>query len=102
MALKSFDLSADLKKGENILAIKAMDGGAAPCGLLAMLRIEYEDGEISTIKTDSSWLSSVSPQSDWMSGAHVDRKNWLESEELAPYGKGPWADKIAYTVPGRK
>jgi alpha-L-rhamnosidase len=92
---QTYDVTASLVKGQNVLAALLGDGWfgspltwvglnffAPPDRLLAQLEIEYVDGDQETIVTDDSWRGRASPvlRSDIYAGetydARVEQSGW--------------------------
>ena len=69
--LTSLDMKPFVKTGEHTLCIEVRDSGMLPCGLLAELRLEYEDGTVVSIPTNSSWETSPHSSGPWTRAATV-------------------------------
>ena len=69
--LTSLNIESVIKTGEHILCIEARDSGMLPCGLLAELRLEYADGTVVSIPTNSSWETSPHSSGPWNRAATV-------------------------------
>jgi len=88
----SVDVSASLVKGDNIVAVKAVNEGAGAAGFLAKLVIQRGNAK-QEIVTDASWVFSSAKQKDWTALA-LGAEGWKESFVVRPAGEGPWAGKI--------
>lgn len=80
--LNDLDITSIVQPGDHILSVEAADaGGIGPCvcGLLAELRLEYEDGKIVSIPTNSRWETALQPGGPWTKAA-----------ELKKIGASPW------------
>ena len=83
-----FDLARLLQPGENVLSVRAENGGNTPnpAGLIGALVIRFNDGRQVTIPTDHLWQSVES-----------DGAAWQAAMELGEMGMSPWGriDRIA-------
>ncbi|MCL4217337.1 MAG: hypothetical protein KJ052_10095, partial [Candidatus Hydrogenedentes bacterium] len=80
-----------LQSGENVLAVRAVNEGDAPNpgGLVAALHIEYEDGNSSTVFTDSNWRTALVSETDWLTSV-AELEGWVTALELGPADMAPW------------
>ena len=69
--LSSLNMTPVIKTGEHTLCIEVRDSGTLPCGLLAELRLEYADGTVVSIPTNSLWETSPHPSGPWTRAATV-------------------------------
>ena len=108
----SLDLTPWLHAGENVLAVKATNDGAA-AGLIAKLRVVFNDDTTLEIASDSTWIVSKTAPKVW-NKPKFDDASWEKPVVLGPYGIKPWgelklpqppqatpADKLT-TLPGFK
>jgi alpha-L-rhamnosidase len=89
----------DLAADRNVFAVRTTNslesnGTNSPAGLLAVVRIRYDDGSTEDIVTDGSWRAghTVPPgfeQPDF------DDDEWSQAAVQAPYGSGPWGSNVA-------
>ncbi len=88
MNASSFDLSRVLTAGKNVLAVEAknVDG---PFGLIAGMAAELDDGTALEIRSDKTWLASLSP-SEGFERPGYDASAWASVKEIAAAGAGPW------------
>lgn len=86
--ISSFDLGKMLSAGNNVLAVEAknIDG---PFGLIAGILVEFDDGSDLEIRSDKTWLSSLSPADGYERVAY-DAKKWASANEVATAGQAPW------------
>ncbi len=85
------DLSQQIRKGVNVIAIEAKNEGDAanPAGLLAIVVLRFKTGEPVTIVSDGQWRSSDAAATGWMDvGFSAD--GWSEAEVLGAHGVSPW------------
>jgi putative heme-binding domain-containing protein len=93
----SLDVSASLVKGDNVVAVKAVNEGAGAAGFLAKIVIERGKTK-QEIVTDATWTFSSAKQKDW-TALSLGTDGWKESFVVCPAGEGPWAGKIkAHTL----
>ena len=85
------DLTSLLKKGTNVLAIVADNGGQAanPAGLIGSLEIVDHAGQKRYLHTDAQWLTADRPTDDWISAAEPGPQ-WTPAVELGPATMAPW------------
>ncbi len=85
-------------RAANCIAIKAECLGASS-GLLVAIKIVFENGDILEKYSDDTWLATEEPKENWWEPDHDDSA-WGKSVNLAPFGQGPWGDRliIAETV----
>jgi hypothetical protein len=90
----SLDLKPYLASGSNLIAARVFrSGGESPrLGLVAKLRVRFQDGTSQTIITNSSWQATSRCCDDWRCLA-LDEGAWTNAEELALFGEGPWGTK---------
>ncbi len=100
-AFPKFDVKANLKPGENIVAIEAQnEGGSA--GLLAELDFATEEGTRAKIVTDASWKTGTSAEAGWQTAAFKPGANWLSPRSLGKLGVQPWGNLAAAATGGGK
>ncbi|MDA1141980.1 MAG: discoidin domain-containing protein [Planctomycetota bacterium] len=81
-------LNKQLKDGENVLAVAAING-AGPGGLIGKFEIIYKDGRVTTIVTDKSWKVHHEENGEWKKEGFDDIQ-WIAATELGDYGLAPW------------
>jgi hypothetical protein len=84
--LHEFDLSAELKDGENILMIRGSDSGSLPCGVLAELHV---DGQV--ILSGDEWLAKPA-KAEEEPPATLD--GFQKAHIVCPYGGGAWKENV--------
>ncbi|MGL4941834.1 MAG: glycosyl hydrolase [Thermoguttaceae bacterium] len=86
--IQQFDVTGLVKQGTNVIAIHGHNA-AGPRGLIAELTIQFHDGQIQVIPSDSSWNVSSQPITDWqLGGAKV--KSWKRATELSGFASSLW------------
>lgn len=85
----SFDVTRMLSSGKNTLAVECrnLDG---QFGLLAGLLATLDDGTTIDIRTDQSWLTSMTVTKGWES-AKFGSVNWKPAREIGDTGVNPWS-----------
>ena len=75
------DIAALLRTGENLLTVRATNGGDLPnpAGLLLKLRIAFDSGAPLDVMTDAAWE------------AGADGQTWTAAKALGACGMAPWA-----------
>lgn len=93
------NVAAQVGPGTNTLAIEAENRPAAvtanPAGLLALLEIQYADGERIVIASDATW-ASARPAAQGTAAGGLD---WRPALVVARLGEGPWGSITAADDP---
>ena len=89
--LKKIDVVEFIKPGANLVAIRAINGGAtaSPAGVLGRLWVEFETGEAVSLLIDKSWKAAKSLQAGWEKIA-FDDSGWVAAKPVARFGAGVW------------
>ena len=87
------DVTADLKAGENILAIRGINHGGA-AGAVARLEMTFADGKKQLIVTDTSWLTHRDDVTGWQQLA-FKTDGWEKPISVAKLGAQPWGDVLS-------
>ncbi len=90
---KSLDVKSQLRSGQNIIAVRALNNGNA-AGLLADLEIECSPGPQIAAVSDKSWKVANTAADGW-TRADFDDAAWPSAKELAKLGEGPWGNQFA-------
>lgn len=91
----TYDVSAKLKPGRNVVAIVAENLPAPvpanPAGLIATLRIRTSKGEGRTIFSDKTWRAArnLKEEQTWIR-ADFDDRDWQPAKIVGQYGCQPW------------
>jgi alpha-L-rhamnosidase len=82
-----------LQAGANVLAASVKNGGSDPnpAGLIALLRIEFEQGAPLVVLTDGSWKAAKKSATGWRE-AGFDDSAWASAQKLGPAGMQPWGE----------
>jgi len=94
------EVHSRLKAGENILAMRVVNGDDKPnpAGLIAMLDIEYEDGNRTEIATNELWQAATDVGMNWRTEA--DGTGWTAARDLGAYDMSPWnLNPVSNAVP---
>ena len=86
------DLKPHLKAGQNVMAVRAENfdsGQANPAGLIAVVKVEFDQGQPLLATTCERWKSADKEQPGWTEPAFDDSK-WTAAKVVAKYGGGPW------------
>ena len=89
----SVDITPALMKGDNLIAVKAINRGNGAAGFIAKIFIERE-GKKEEIVTDTTWKVSPKGGKDWNTSATLDETNWKPAFAVGFAGEGPWAKQI--------
>lgn len=88
----AFDLGAALRRGRNVLAVRAQNMPAPsknPAGLIAALAIVLADGRSVRVVSDTAWRASATGAPGWEQPG-FDDSAWTPCVVAARYGQGPW------------
>lgn len=77
----------------HVLCLEGHNTGtnANPAGAIALLTIEFTDGETLAIQTGDQWKVSKSAPKDWHS-LKFDDSHWANAKLLGPTGMEPWGE----------
>ncbi len=91
-AAEEVDVTGLLRPGRNMLAASVSNGGADPnpSGLIALLRVEFSQGETLLATTDQNWKSSRLAKEGWQGLSYEEDNGWVGARELGPVGMAPW------------
>jgi len=87
------DLTKRLQPGQNVLAASVQNDGADPnpAGLIARVRIEFDQGAQLVVVTDPSWKAGKEAATGWKDAA-FEEAGWLAAQKLGPAGMAPWGE----------
>jgi alpha-L-rhamnosidase len=93
------DVRTLLHPGENILAVRAVNGPDAPnpAGLIGKLEVVLSDGKTLDFPIDKTWKVSDKAKEGWQ-GLTFDDSTWPNAVELVKQGDPPWG-KLAGPEP---
>jgi alpha-L-rhamnosidase len=85
------DITRLLHAGGNVCAASAHNAGSEPnpAGLIALIRVEFTQGEPLVVVTDPSWKAANQERANWQS-AELDEASWKAAQKLGPAGMAPW------------
>ena len=100
--MDSFDIAPHLRKGNNVIAVRAENTEAGPAGLVARVLV-YESGVgIKSLSTDSKWRSSVNEFRNWNTLGMSDR-DWLPAKSYGQLGAVlPWGNEVVLAAEGAR
>ncbi|TYL49819.1 Bacterial alpha-L-rhamnosidase [Nocardioides sp. BGMRC 2183] len=84
----------DLEAERNVFAVRTTNtaessGANSPAGLLATIRVRYDDGTTEDVVTDTDWVAAKSVP-DGFEAPDFDDSDWANAVVQAAYGSGPW------------
>ena len=87
------DVTKRLQPGKNVLAASVKNGGTDPnpAGLIALVRVEFDQGSPLVILTDPSWKAGKEAATGWKEAA-FEETGWMAAQKLGPAGMAPWGD----------
>ncbi|HVV00156.1 MAG TPA: heme-binding protein, partial [Verrucomicrobiae bacterium] len=86
------DVSSSLKKGKNVLAIRARNSASEPAGVVAVLEMKRNPKARKVVSTDDSWQSSDEASDGWQSAARFEASGWSAAHAVGTLGDKPWGD----------
>lgn len=87
--VQAIDVAARLKPGQNVVAVRAHNGGDA-AGLIVRLELDAKLALVS----DESWRVSEAPPSESWTEAAFDDSGWVAATEEGRVGGEPWGANI--------
>ncbi|GGW46477.1 alpha-L-rhamnosidase [Streptomyces albaduncus] len=87
------DVLAQVRSGENVLAVAATNATEGPAGMVAVLTLRTASGE-RRIVTDASWRSTDREPAEGWRDAGFDDGGWPAAKEAAAWGTGPWGKVV--------
>lgn len=94
----SVDVTADIKPGANVLALRGINHGGA-AGVVARLEMMFADGKKMTVVTDSSWVSFPEDVAGWQQ-VTFKAEDWKKAMSIAKLGAEPWGDVFSVGAVG--
>jgi signal transduction histidine kinase len=94
--LSQFDLRWLLPPGHHVLAVDAFND-SLKAGVLAGLRIDFQNGDFLEIGSDSSWKVVPESESGWEARSRP-RANWAAATVVGAFGARPWDGAPVFTV----
>src|SRR5215471_2669215 len=87
------DVTDQIKKGQNVLAIRGQNDAADQAGVVAVLELKFNKKGSDFIVTDETWLSSAKEQADWQD-IDFAAKAWTKAVSRGKLGDKPWGDVL--------
>ncbi|WP_329454185.1 family 78 glycoside hydrolase catalytic domain [Streptomyces sp. NBC_01497] len=92
------DISADLRPGHNVIALKAVNALAGPAGVVGRLHIQGSGGDPVDVVTDHGWRAADTAATGWEQ-PDFDDSAWPAALEAAHYGDAPWYSSVNVPSP---
>jgi alpha-L-rhamnosidase len=86
---QSADVTQEIHPGINHLLAQGENAAVGPAGLMAILVITTDGGQVFKYVTDGTWQATVSPGTNWVSKA-VETNSWSNARVIGKYGVSPW------------
>lgn len=100
--MQTFDIAAHLRRGPNVIAVKAMNTDAGAAGLVARVLLQHNGSSAESHSTDKTWKTSVQEFRDWTHPRLRD-SDWLAAKEYGPLGAVlPWGDEVVTAAEGAR
>jgi hypothetical protein len=95
--VKAIDVTAQLRAGDNVLAVAATNTTSepTPAGMIGALEVQFAEGEPMSVTTDASWKAFRGDSAQGWTGLDFDDRAWPAAKRLAAYGGGPWGRPAA-------
>jgi putative heme-binding domain-containing protein len=91
------DVTGEVKRGRNIIAIRGRNTSSDVAGILATLQLFAGKRSDATIVTDESWLASDKEQTGWHELDFNDSV-WSKAKSKGKLGDQPWGDVLKVPV----
>jgi len=88
----------DLAATSNLFAVRTTNGAGSAAGLIAKIRIRYEDGTADVFTTGTDWKASKTVAAGFEQPG-FDDSAWGNAVVQATYGSGPWGSGVRAPVP---
>src|SRR6266699_691580 len=87
------NVPAQLKKGENVIAIRALNVLGDQAGVVATLEMRFGKQRSTVLVTDEQWVSSAREETGWNT---LDFKatGWTRVASRGKLGDKPWGDVL--------
>ena len=94
-----YDISKNLKSGENMIYVAANHTkNEKQGGFIATIYLEYTDGSFQGIFTDETWLCNKNEKTGWL--PDIPTSKWTKPKIIEPYGGKIWGNVLnAYQPP---
>ncbi|WP_205474030.1 family 78 glycoside hydrolase catalytic domain [Nocardioides sp. SYSU D00038] len=92
------DVTAELRPGRNVIAVRATNTQPGPSGLVGKLRLELADGTQPDLVTDASWKAHDTEVAGWEQ-VDFDDSAWPTALVAAGFGSGPWGGSVGTAAP---
>lgn len=86
---QSHRYEVDLQPDRNVLAVRTTNGPNSPAGLIAKVRVRYDDGSSAVFASDATWKATKQIPADW-TDPDLDDSAWATAVVQAAYGSAPW------------
>ncbi len=92
--LDDYDILPYLRRGKNVIAVKAENLAAGSAGLVALVTVKNRGNTDVAHSTDSTWRVSLAEAPNWRL-AHFDHSDWQAARVLGELGSAePWGDQV--------
>ena len=89
--MQQFDISEQLRKGKNVIAVKVTNRNGSHAGLVARIELSAQQGT-RTLLSNPTWKCSPRVWPLWYSSSYRDSR-WKAAKNLGLYGRAkPWSD----------
>lgn len=88
-SIEVYDITKLVKKGPNVIAVKATDTGSDLGALIVEGAFTYPDGDTTIFGTDKTWKMSLAEKRGWTSAGFND-SSWKAPKEIGKPPVGPW------------
>ena len=96
---QTVDVKKHLKKGRNVIAVRAWNDNSDVAGLVGQLDVASVTSRHRLYSTDRSWVFSSKNPKGWQS-LGFDAQGWKTSQETGKLGDAPWGNVFAIAQKG--
>jgi hypothetical protein len=87
--VETFDLTARIRPGRNVIAVEAENATPGPAGLIAKFVVTPEKGDPIVRVTGPDWKCTAQAGGEWHAAA-FDDSNWAKAKVVGDFGCAPW------------
>lgn len=100
--LEVYDISKQLKKGLNTIAVQVTNIDEGSAGLVARVLVKQSGGTFESHSTNKSWKTSVRHYQNWTAPTFPESE-WIAATSYGQLGTAlPWGDEIVFAGEGAR
>jgi len=91
------EVTDEVKRGENVIAIRGHNIASDVAGVIALIEIKVGK-ESKYVTTDTSWLSSDREEKGWTQ-LNFNDSTWRKAKDKGKHGDKPWGEVLKFPKP---